>query len=271
MPILDELSAAAYESSRARSGEISETELMHEIGRWKHREGCFSQALRGPELSVIAEHKRRSPSKGPIREDWGVVETVAAYEWGGAAAISVLTEETRFGGSLEHLRKAREVTNLPLIRKDFITDPYQLLEAKAAGADAALLIVGALENRNLERLHLIAGAVGLDVLVEVHDAEELGRAVEIRPTIIGVNNRDLRHPELRTDTGITATLLAEIPREITVVTESGFSVDEASRELLQRLHTRGVDGVLIGEALMRADNPEDAVAFFAGEEGILGD
>ncbi|MEX2209581.1 MAG: indole-3-glycerol phosphate synthase TrpC [Patescibacteria group bacterium] len=263
VPILEKLSASSREQAMVRKREVGESELFAKAERWRNREGSFADALGRPGLSVIAEHKRRSPSRGMIREDWGVVETIAAYEWGGARAISLLTEETRFGGSLDHLRKGREVTDLPLLRKDFITDHYQLLEAKAAGADAALLIVGALEDDELSRLSEYADSIGLDVLVEVHDAEELERAVAVRPKIIGVNNRNLRDPELTTDTGLTATLLGEVPDGTLVVTESGFQVDEASRALLSELRNAGVDGVLIGEHLMRAEDPEAAVRYFS--------
>lgn len=266
VPILEELSAVAREGGRLRQAEVPESTLLSEAERWNGRTGCFAEALSGPALTLIAEHKRRSPSKGVIREDWGVVETVAAYEWGGAAAVSVLTEETRFGGSLAHLQKARAVTELPIIRKDFITDPYQLLEAKAAGADAALLIVGALNDEALENLDSYARMIGLEVLVEVHDHSELERALRIGPAILGINNRDLRHPQLKTDTATTARLLADIPGGTIVVTESGFGVDGESRHALRSLYAAGVDAVLIGEALMRSSDPEEAVRFLL-EEG----
>ena len=264
VPILERLSAQALERAMVRMRDTSESELFEKAELWKGRQGCFVEALQRPGLSVIAEHKRRSPSKGLIREDWGVVETATAYEWGGATAISVLTEESRFGGSLGHLEKAREVTTLPLLRKDFITDSYQLLEAKAAGADAALLIVGALETKKLHGLNSYADSIGLDILMEVHDLQELDRAIDVGPKAIGVNNRDLRHPELKTDIRVTASLLSHVPEDMTTVTESGFGVDSKSRQFLHELHAHGVDAVLVGEALMRSDDPEAAVRYLSG-------
>ncbi len=269
VPILEELSAVARSGARLRQAEVPESALFPQAELWNRRTGCFAEALSGPALTLIAEHKRRSPSKGAIREDWGVVETVAAYEYGGAAAVSVLTEETRFGGSLEHLQSARAVTELPIIRKDFITDPYQLLEAKAAGADAALLIVGALNDEALEDLDSYARAIGLEVLVEVHDHAELERALRIEPAILGINNRDLRHPQLKTDTATTARLLAGIPEDTIVVTESGFGVDAGSRHALRELSAAGADAVLIGEALMRSPDPEEAVRFLLEGDSAL--
>ena len=263
--IIEELSVASQARTLARAAETSEGQLLEEVDRWRHRDGCFEQALTRPGLGVIAEYKRRSPSKDAINERVGVVETVAAYEWGGAAAISVLTEETRFGGSLEHLKTARAVTDLPIIRKDFIIDTAQLLEAKAAGADAALLIVAALKDEKLTALKGYADDIGLDVLVEVHTAEELERAKEINPRIIGINNRDLRDRRLGTDTAVTGRLLSAAPEDTVLVTESGFAMTEESRDHLRHLHTRGVDAVLVGEAVMRADNPEHAVRFLRDE------
>lgn len=259
IPILDRLSAVSREHAEARERETSVYDLAEQAEQWRNRRGLFYEALTRPGLSVIAEHKRRSPSKGIIREDWGVVETITAYEQGGAAAISVLTEETRFGGSLEHLRTARETTDLPIIRKDFITTPYQLLEAKAAGADAALLIVGALSDGELRSLRWYADRFGLDTLIEVHDRDELERALAVEPDIIGINNRNLRHPELKTDLGTTVELLDEVPEGIRLVTESGFDLGPASRQRLRQFNAAGVDAVLIGEALMRSEHPAEAV------------
>ena len=151
----------------------------------------FQEALTRPGISVIAEHKRRSPSAGAIREDLELVDVVRAYERGGAAALSILTEPSHFGGSLDDLLAARAATHLPVLRKDFIVDPYQLYESAAAGADAILLIVAALEPEALLALHREAWALDLDVLVEVHDEEELERALEVDADVIGINNRDL--------------------------------------------------------------------------------
>ena len=152
----------------------------------------FSEALTLPGISVIAEHKRRSPSAGEIRRDATVVEIVGAYERGGAAALSILTEERHFGGSLDDLREARAASALPILRKDFVVDPYQVYESTVAGADAILLIVAALDDDDLSLLHREALGLDLDVLVEVHDEEELERALDVVDAdVIGINNRDL--------------------------------------------------------------------------------
>ena len=212
----------------------------------------FADAVARPGLSLIAEHKRRSPSAGAIREDLALEDVVWAYERGGAAALSILTEGPSFGGSLEDLRLARRASRLPLLRKDFIVDPYQVHEASAAGADAILLIVAALTPSELSALHALASELGLDVLVEVHDERELEAALELGATILGINNRDLK--TLEVDTGRTFELLSRTGDGALVVSESGFSRPEQLDELAQA----GVDGVLIGEALMRAGDVEAA-------------
>ena len=212
----------------------------------------FAEALARPGLSVIAEHKRRSPSAGAIREDLNLEDVVAAYDRGGAAAVSVLTEGPSFGGSLEDLGRARAATGLPILRKDFIVDPYQLFEAIAGGADAVLLIVAALHPDDLGALHARAGELGLAALVEVHDARELEVAAELGAPIIGVNNRDLT--TLEVDIRTTYALLERMPAQTTVVAESGFR----SRRELDELAAAGLDAVLIGEALMRAADIERA-------------
>ena len=214
---------------------------------------AFRDALAAPGIAVIAEHKRRSPSAGPIRPGSSVAEVARAYERGGAAAISVLTEERRFDGSLEDLRAARAACALPLLRKDFIVSDYQLAEADAAGADAVLLIVAALEPAQLRELHEGAAAHGLDALVEVHDADELAVALEAGAGIVGVNNRDLR--DFSVDIERTFALRAAIPDGVLVVSESGIW----DGEHLARLRDAGVDAALIGERLMREDDPAAAL------------
>ena len=214
----------------------------------------FRDALSGPDIGVIAEFKRRSPSAGALRERPDLAEVVGAYARGGAVALSILTEGPNFEGALEDLHAARAACELPLLRKDFIVDSYQLSEALIAGADAVLLIVAALETRELAALHDAARALGLDVLVEVHDRGELHRALEIGAEIVGVNNRDLR--DFSVDLARTEALLGEIPRGVTVVSESGI----ARAEQLRRLHERGVDAVLVGESLMRSADPAAALA-----------
>ncbi len=220
------------------------------------REGGASllrDALRGPGIGVIAEFKRRSPSAGALREGAEVPEIVGAYARGGAVALSVLTEGPNFGGSLEDLRTARAACELPILRKDFIVDPYQLHEACAAGADAVLLIVAALSATELSALQDHARAIGLEVLVEVHDGEELQRALASGAEIVGINNRDLR--DFSVDTARSARLMSSIPDSVTVVSESGISTPEQ----LDRLQAAGVHAVLVGEALMRSADPAAAL------------
>jgi indole-3-glycerol phosphate synthase len=202
---------------------------------------------------LIAEFKRASPSAGPIRPDASVTDAARAYEQGGAAAMSVLTEEHNFAGSLDDLREAAGACGLPLLRKDFILDPYQLHEAAAAGASAVLLIVAALDARTLAALHDAARELSLDVLVEVHDAEELALAAAIGADLIGINNRDLR--DFKVDPERTHALLDAVPDGALVVSESGI----ATAADLTRLSAAGVAAALIGERLMRAGDPVQAL------------
>ena len=213
----------------------------------------FRDALTPPGIGVIAEFKRRSPSAGALREDPDLPGIVEAYERGGAVALSVLTEGPNFEGSLGDLGVARAACALPILRKDFIVDPYQLHEARSAGADAVLLIVAALEQGELEALLTDGRAMGLDVLVEVHDEEELESALGGGADIVGINNRDLR--DFSVDVERTARLMSEVPERVTVVSESGI----AAAEQLDGLQKAGVDAVLVGEALMRSPDPEAAL------------
>ena len=207
-----------------------------------------------PQLKIIAEFKRRSPSAGIIRDDLTVSEIVRCYERGGACAISVLTDEQYFGGSVADLCAARLSTNLPLLRKDFIIDPIQILEAAVAGADAVLLIVAALDETSLTRLRALAeDELGLDALVETHTAGELRRALNAGARIIGVNNRDLR--TFRVSLNTSERLIAEAPRDRILISESGLQ----SADSLLRLRKLGFRGFLIGEALMREHDPETAL------------
>jgi indole-3-glycerol phosphate synthase len=205
-------------------------------------------------LIIIAEFKRRSPSVGIIRDDLTVSEIVRCYERGGAAAISVLTDEEYFGGSIADLCTARSVTKLPLLRKDFIIDRLQILEAATAGADAVLLIVAALDDVSLGQLRTLAeDELGLDALVEVHSSEELTRALNAGAKIIGVNNRDLR--TFRVSLNTSERLIAEAPRDKIMISESGLHRTDS----LLHLHKLGFRGFLIGQALMRAPDPEAAL------------
>ncbi len=220
----------------------------------------FRTALTRPGIAVIAEFKRRSPSAGTLRKSADLATVLAAYERGGASALSVLTEQPNFGGALADLTAARRIVRLPVLRKDFLVDEYQLLEARAAGADAVLLIVAALEHEALASLHSVARDLALDVLVEVHDREEVARALDVGAELVGVNNRDLR--DFSVDVGRTSRLREAIPNGVAVVSESGI----ASAEQLRVLEGEGVDAVLVGETLMRAENAEQALRELAARE-----
>ena len=205
-------------------------------------------------LNIIAEFKRRSPSAGIISSDLSATEVARCYERGGACAISVLTDEEYFGGSIFDLTAVRASTDLPIVRKDFIIDPIQIYEAAIAGADAVLLIAGALDDAALVKLRAIAeDELRLDALVEVHTSEELRRALHAGAKIIGVNNRDLR--TFRTSLETSERLIAEAPRDRVMVSESGLR----DAKWLRHLQTLGFRGFLIGEALMRATEPEKAL------------
>ncbi len=213
----------------------------------------FGDALSGEGVGVIAEFKRRSPSAGTLRESPDLAEIVGAYERGGAVAVSILTEGPNFDGALEDLQSARAACDLPLLRKDFIVDAYQLYEAVAAGADAVLLIVAALTAQELASLHGAARALGLDALVEVHDREELQGALAVGAEIVGINNRDLR--DFSVEVERTEALMDDVPAGVTVVSESGI----ATAEQVRRLRERGVKAVLVGESLMRSSDPAAAL------------
>lgn len=261
MSRLDELVEATRRTVRGRRERVPLEELSAQP-RARGDERPFKEALVRPGLSLIAEFKRRSPSAGEIRPDADVADMVAAYERGGATAISVLTEDGGFGGSLDDLRAARAACGLPILRKDFVIDTYQLHEAAVHGADAVLLIVAALADEDLARLYDGAGALDLDTVVEVHDGEELERALELDVDVIGINNRNLRSFEV--DIATTEELIIDVPAGKTVVAESGYG----SREQLMELERIGVDAVLIGEALMRATDPEQAVRALTGDEHV---
>ena len=209
--------------------------------------------------AVIAEIKKASPSKGVLREDFQPAAIAADYAAHGAACLSVLTDRDFFQGTDEYLQQARAACNLPVLRKDFMIDPYQVYEARAMGADCILLIVAALGDTRMRELSDLAGQLGLDVLVEVHDAEELHRALALDNRLIGINNRNLRTFEITLQT--TLGLLADIPEERIVVTESG--IHNPADVALMRQH--GVYAFLVGEAFMRADDPGAKLAeLFAG-------
>jgi indole-3-glycerol phosphate synthase len=204
-------------------------------------------------VTCIAEFKRRSPSQGWIREGAKATEIARAYSASGAAALSVLTDEPFFGGTLDDLTEAHAATSLPVLRKDFIVDAYQLAEARSAGADAALLIVSALSDSELSALIAVGELYGLELLVEAHDAEEVQRAVRAGAKIIGINNRDLKTFDI--DRDLAARLRPEVPADRILVAESGVR-DAAD---VARLRAAGVDAMLVGTTLMRAADPGAAL------------
>jgi len=262
MSVLERIVDSTREDVARRRQAVPLSELEQQAARTRE-DRPFSEALTRPGISVIAEHKRRSPSAGEIRAGATVTEIVEAYERGGAAALSILTEQRHFGGSLDDLREALAASALPILRKDFIVDPYQVYESAVAGADAILLIVAALDADDLGLLYREAEGLDLDVLVEVHDEAELDRALElVDADVIGINNRDL--VDFSVDVERTYELLSDVPAGKTVVSESGFH----TREQLDDLERVGVDAVLIGEALMRAPDVEDACRDLTGLEGI---
>jgi indole-3-glycerol phosphate synthase len=210
----------------------------------------FRAAVAGHDrVSLIAECKRRSPGAGAIRPDLDPAALAAVYAASGARALSVLTDERYFGGTNEDLGAARAAVSLPVLRKDFTLDPLHVVEARAAGADAVLLIVRILDDAALRRLHEEATLWGMDALVEVHDRAELSRALHLGADVIGINNRDLS--TFRTDVDTTLALLDEVPEDLVVVSESGIR----TRSDVERLGEAGVDAILVGETLLRAPDP----------------
>ncbi len=211
--------------------------------------------------AIIAEIKRASPSRGLLREDFRVAEIAASYERGGATCLSVLTDSEFFLGSDQYLLEAREACSLPVLRKDFIIDPYQVFEARAMGADCVLLIVAALEDAQLSELSKLATSLGMDVLVEAHDAYEVERALRLDTPLIGINNRDLR--TFATSLDVTVGLLSHIPNDRIVVTESGIHTQGD----VARMRRECVNAFLVGEAFMRAPDPGARLAELFGNQG----
>ena len=257
--LLATIVAATERIVAVRSAHVPIDELRARAEGVQQRSGVFAAALaRTDRLNVIAECKRRSPSRGVLRSEYDPSSIASAYAAAGAAAISVLTEPTFFDGSLEHLRAVRAAVQTPLLRKDFIVSEYQILEAKEAGADAVLLIVAALSPLRLKTLADQAAGHGLDALVEVHDAVELDTAVQAGARIVGVNNRNLR--TLDVDVHASEALIARIPKEVIAVSESGLKTSGD----LRRLRGLGYRAFLMGERFMVDRDPGAALA------GVLG-
>ena len=251
--ILDEIVARTREHVAEQSALRPETEVKA-FAELAPPARPFGAALARPgRVNVIAEYKRRSPSRGSIREDLEPADVARGYEKAGAAALSVLTDEPFFGGRIEHLMAARAATSLPALRKDFVVDPWQVWEARAAGADAVLLIVAALDDDELRGLLALAGRAGLDALVEVHDRGELDRALAAGAKIVGVNNRNLKTLEVSLETALS--LAEAIPDGVVAVAESGIGTGDDIR----RLREAGFAALLIGERLMGAPDPAEAL------------
>ncbi len=259
---MSRLVVEARQDLQRRRALIAQDQLERAVAAYIPKD--FVGALRGPGLSVIAEMKQRTPSMGVLVEDYRPADLAHAYTEGGAAAISVLTHMASFGGRPEHVMSARAATNLPILRKDFVTDPWEIAEARASGADAVLLIVAALTSplagevaplgagggMGLRELLAVAKSRGLAALVEVHDEAETAIALEAGAGLIGVNHRNLRNFEV--DLGLTERLRKLIPTGVILVAESGIRDAQDAR----RVYEAGANAVLVGEALMRADKPE---------------
>ena len=259
--ILKKIIARKYEEIAERSQRVSLNEM---IERAKMADPCrgfvdsMKSKIAAGQSAVIAEIKKASPSKGVMREHFVPAEIAASYEKGGAACLSILTDKDFFQGSEEFLQQARAACSLPVIRKDFIVDPYQVYEARVINADCILLIVAALDDEQMKTLADLAVQLGMDVLVEVHDAEELARALPLNLPLVGINNRNLRTFEVSLQT--TLDMLESIPDGRIVVTESAIhSVDDVK---LMREHA--VNAFLVGEAFMRAEDPGEQLAKLFG-------
>ena len=258
--ILDRIVETKWREIEAARKFVSEAELERRVANLPATRD-FTAAVGAPgELRIIAEVKKASPSAGVIRADFDPVAIARTYEAHGAAAISVLTDVEYFQGSLDYLRAVRQAVTCPVLRKDFILDRYQLLEARAAGADAALLIAECLPGEKLATLQREVSALGLHTLVELHDAEQLPRVLDCGAKVIGINNRDLRTFTTRLEH--TLDLVAKIPSDRVVVSESGIRTQAD----LERLRSAGVHSVLVGESLMRAPDIGAALDALQGIE-----
>ncbi len=236
----------------ARSASISLADLEAKTGQAPRPRGfvaAIRRSVADGRAAVIAEAKRASPSNGIVRRDFDIVQIAKSYQAGGASCMSVLTDKDFFQGSDDYLKQARTACDLPLIRKDFIIDPYQVHEARIIGADCILLIAEALEDAQMAELTRLAGQLELDVLIEAHDGNELERALQLDQTLVGINNRNLHTFKTTLDT--TINLLDQVPKDRIVVTESGIH----TREDVKRMQDNNVNAFLVGEAFMRVPEP----------------
>jgi indole-3-glycerol phosphate synthase len=254
--ILKKIIKRKWQEIEARSASVSIDQLQQQIKAASPCRGfvdSIAAKIDAGKPAVIAEIKKASPSKGLLRENFQPAEIAASYAKGGAACLSILTDRDFFQGSEDYLQQARQACDLPVIRKDFIIDPYQVYEARAINADCILLIVAVLEQSKLQALTELAHALGMDVLIEVHDAQELKTALTIDAKLIGINNRNLRTFETRLET--TTELLSQIPKDRIIVTESGIH----SIEDVTQMRNANVNAFLVGEAFMRAEDPGQAL------------
>jgi len=257
--LLAAIVAGARRVTEVRCARVPEDALERAVGERPPDGGAFVRALReSPSPRVIAECKRRSPSRGILRADYDPPRHARAYADAGAAAISVLTEPSFFDGAIDHLVAVRAAVSVPLLRKDFIVSRYQMLEAAAAGANAVLLIVAALEDRELRSLIEQTREIGIAALVEVHTAEELQRALDAGADVVGVNSRNLRTLDVRPE--LHDELAARLPRGVTAVAESGLS---AAADLC-RLQQAGYSAFLVGERLIAQSDPGEALRALRG-------
>ncbi|MEM7194526.1 MAG: indole-3-glycerol phosphate synthase TrpC [Pseudomonadota bacterium] len=250
--ILDKIVAHKLDEIAARRQLRPQSELIEQSESMPPARGFYRAMVSNTEANraaIIAEIKKASPSKGVIREDFDPVEIAQSYTRFGATCLSVLTDEDFFQGHDRYLAEVREACPLPIIRKDFMIEPYQIYESRVLGADAVLLIVAALDDARLHALAGVADALGLDILVEVHNGEELQRALQLPAKLIGINNRNLRTFETSLQT--TLDLRSEIPRDRLLVTESGIH----NREDVELMQNSGVNAFLVGESFMRAAEP----------------
>jgi len=256
--VLGQIMAAKANRLAEAKQRVAESDLIGALRDKRERNSLLSAVSRPDCVNVIAEIKQRSPSRGIIRHDFDPLAIGASYARSGAAAISVLAEEDYFGGSLDHVRIVRQVVDLPLLRKDFIFDGYQVYESAAASANALLLIVAMLEDGLLAELIAMSAELGLDALVEVHDADEMERASRARARIIGVNNRDLKSLDVNLATSLSLAKMAA--PDAVLVAESGIT----SGDDIRRLRSAGFKAFLIGEHLMRASDPGEALRQLIG-------